>query len=103
MKAPFGGWIPPTQVVNYLCIRGLLLVLLALLAPSHLRAAETKTTDAKAVPKVSYYRQVRPILQANCQGCHQPAKSKGGYVMTEFKRLLAGGDSEGSAIVPKHP
>src|SRR5439155_10996899 len=58
--------------------------------------------EAKATPKVSYYRQIRPILQANCQGCHQPAKNKGGYVMTEFKRLLAGGDNEGAAIVPKH-
>ncbi|HSU55542.1 MAG TPA: c-type cytochrome domain-containing protein, partial [Candidatus Dormibacteraeota bacterium] len=52
---------------------------------------------------VSYYRDIRPILQANCQGCHQPAKSKGGYVMTDFKKLLAGGDSEGAAVVPKHP
>jgi len=52
--------------------------------------------------KVSYYRDVRPILQANCQGCHQPAKAKGGYVMTEFKRFLAGGDNEGSAVVPGH-
>jgi WD40 repeat protein len=55
------------------------------------------------VAKVSYYREIRPILQANCQGCHQPAKSKGGYVMTEFKRLLAGGDGEGAAIVPGQP
>src|SRR6186713_342628 len=53
--------------------------------------------------KVSYYHQIRPIFQANCQGCHQPAKSKGGYVMTDFKRLLAGGDSEGAAITPEHP
>src|ERR1041384_2652812 len=52
---------------------------------------------------VSFYHDVRPILQANCQGCHQPAKSKGGYVMTDFKKLLAGGDSEGAAVVPKHP
>src|ERR1051325_527523 len=52
---------------------------------------------------VSFYHEVRPILQANCQGCHQPAKSKGGYVMTDFKKLLAGGDSEGAAVVPKHP
>src|SRR4051794_27903309 len=58
---------------------------------------------ADAPTKISYYRQVRPILQANCQGCHQAAKSKGGYVMTDFKRLLAGGDSEGAAIVPNHP
>src|SRR4051794_13476809 len=58
---------------------------------------------ADAPTKISYYRQVRPILQANCQGCHQPAKSKGGYVMTDFKLLLAGGDSEGAAIAPEHP
>src|SRR5438552_8020278 len=66
-------------------------------------AAENPATDAKADPKVSYYREVRPLLQANCQGCHQPAKSKGGYVMTEFKRLLAGGDNEGAAVVPHQP
>src|SRR4051812_21888678 len=59
--------------------------------------------ENKTVPKVSYYREIRPILQANCQGCHQPAKSKGGYVMTDFKGLLAGGDSEGAAITPQHP
>ena len=58
--------------------------------------------SGRADTKVSYYREIRPILQANCQGCHQPAKSKGGYVMTDFKKLLAGGDSEGAAIVPKH-
>lgn len=58
---------------------------------------------AKPGAKVSYYRDVRPILQANCQGCHQPAKKKGGYVMTEFKQFLAGGDNEGAAVVAGHP
>ena len=24
--------------------------------------------------KVSYYKDVRPIFQQHCQGCHQPAK-----------------------------
>jgi len=52
--------------------------------------------------KVSFYHDVRPILQANCEGCHQPAKSKGGYLMTDFKQLLAGGDSGKAAIVPGH-
>ncbi len=49
---------------------------------------------------VSYYQDVRPIFQANCQGCHQPAKNKGGYVMTNFQKLLAGGDKDGVAVVP---
>jgi predicted CXXCH cytochrome family protein len=73
------------------------------IASTALIAAKAVAADTKPEPKVSYYHQVRPILQANCQGCHQPAKSKGGYVMTDFKRLLAGGDSEGAAITPEHP
>jgi WD40 repeat protein len=52
---------------------------------------------------VSYYGEVRPLLQANCQGCHQPAKLKGGYSMTDFQKLLAGGEKDGVAIVPGDP
>src|SRR4051812_25956767 len=52
---------------------------------------------------VSYWKQVRPIFQANCQGCHQPAKNKGGYVMTDFARLIAGGESGDKAIIPGKP
>lgn len=56
---------------------------------------------------VSYFRQIRPIFQANCQGCHQPAKPKGGYVMTEFSHLVKGGEEAAkdgkAALVPGHP
>jgi WD40 repeat protein len=69
-------------------------------ASSPAGAADIKPAPPK---KVSYYKDVRPILQANCQGCHQPAKSKGGYVMTDFKLLLGAGDSKESAIIPKSP
>ncbi len=51
---------------------------------------------------VSYYEHVRPFLQAKCQGCHQPAKSKSDYVMTEVAKLIAGGE-EGEAVVPAKP
>lgn len=53
--------------------------------------------------KVSYYKDIRPIFQAQCQGCHQPAKARGDYIMTAFDKLLAGGESGNSAIVPKEP
>ena len=56
-----------------------------------------------ATTPVSYYRQVLPIFQANCQGCHQSAKASGGYVMTTFDRLVAGGESNTSAVVPGKP
>jgi WD40 repeat protein/mono/diheme cytochrome c family protein len=59
--------------------------------------------EAKAGDKVSYYNQVRPIFQAHCQGCHQPAKARGEYVMTEHLKLLKGGDSGKAAIVPGQP
>jgi len=48
---------------------------------------------------VSFYKHIRPIFQAQCNGCHQPAKQKGDYVMTAFVALLKGGE-EGHAIVP---
>ncbi|MFZ4766730.1 MAG: DUF1549 domain-containing protein, partial [Roseimicrobium sp.] len=48
---------------------------------------------------VSYYKQIRPIFQGQCNGCHQPAKAKGDYIMTEFARLLKGGENS-PAIEP---
>lgn len=48
---------------------------------------------------VSFYKHIRPIFQAQCNGCHQPAKKKGDYIMTEFVALLKGGE-EGHAVVP---
>ena len=62
--------------------------------------------DEKAdqpIGKVSYYKQVRQIFQAHCQGCHQPAKPSGEYVMTSFDQMLKGGASEDAAIVPGKP
>ncbi len=48
---------------------------------------------------VSFYKHIRPIFQAQCNGCHQPAKNKGDYVMTDFVALLKGGE-EGHAVIP---
>ena len=72
----------------------ILLPLMALTVPA-VRAAE-------GVP-VSYYKDVRPVLQTACHGCHQPAKAKGAYVMTEFAALVKGGEDDGAAIVPGNP
>lgn len=55
-----------------------------------------------ALPKpdeISYVKQIRPIFQEHCQGCHQPAKAEGGYVMTKAEALLKGGESGEAAIV----
>ena len=64
--------------------RGGAFVALAIAAASVAVRAEDPKDKPKAAPvaKVSYDKQVRPIFQAHCQGCHQPAKAGGGYVMT---------------------
>jgi WD40 repeat protein len=60
-------------------------------------AAEPSDND------VSYYKDVRRIFQQHCQGCHQPAKPQGGYIMTSYTDLLKKGDHEQPGIVPNHP
>ncbi|MEM9283462.1 MAG: c-type cytochrome domain-containing protein, partial [Verrucomicrobiota bacterium] len=51
---------------------------------------------------VSYYEHVRPSFQAKCQGCHQPAKAKSDYIMTDVASLLRGGEID-VAVVPGKP
>jgi len=69
---------------------------LALFSLSILFAAGEE--DADGTKPVSYYKDIRPIFQRHCHGCHQPAKASGGYEMTSFENLLAGGDTEFAAI-----
>ena len=59
--------------------------------------------EGESQGKVSYHKQIRPLFQANCQGCHQPAKPLGDYVMTSFDKLVAGGETGDAAIVPGKP
>lgn len=77
-------------------------ILLALLvaAPTAILAEEP---SADSSSQVSYYRDIRPIVQANCQGCHQPAKRGGDYSMIDHAHLLASGESGSEAIVPGKP
>ena len=72
---------------------GLLAVVVAVLAPAIASAQADKSFP------VSYYKQIRPIFQAHCQGCHQPAKPQGEYVMTSFAAMMKGGESEESPVV----
>jgi WD40 repeat protein len=52
---------------------------------------------------ISFYRDVRPIFQARCHGCHQPARPGGAFVMTDFARLVRGGESGEPAVIPGDP
>lgn len=80
------------------------LVLFSVLAfCSSVVADQTPEESESAAGPVSFHTQIKPILVANCLGCHQPAKARGRYVMTDFAKLLAGGESESKAVVPGKP
>ncbi|MCG8586271.1 MAG: hypothetical protein MI757_16310 [Pirellulales bacterium] len=62
-------------------------------------AAETPTP----MGEVSFAKHVQPIFRQHCQGCHQPAKNEGDYVLTDPKSMLLSGESEESPIVAGKP
>jgi len=84
-------------VVRTVLPAGLTLALAALFAPA---ADPEKPQGGDAV---SYYKDIRPIFQQHCQGCHQPAKRQGGYSMTEHADLLKAGDMKVPNVVPGDP
>ena len=50
--------------------------------------------------QVDFAREVRPILERSCFGCHGPEKQKSGYRLDVRDIALKGGDSGERAIVP---
>jgi predicted CXXCH cytochrome family protein len=54
----------------------------------------------------SFYRDVLPILQANCTSCHQPAKSKDDLVLSSYTDVMRGkghGEDREVVVVPGDP
>src|SRR5262245_10673761 len=73
--------------------------LFSLVGPSTFAADQPNTPPAR----VSYAREVLPILQQHCLGCHQPAKAQGSYIMTSRAEMLKKGDSDKTNLVPGKP
>ena len=87
----------------YLSLKRLLLSTVFVLSSVTLYSDATETDAEKDQTAISYWRDVRPIFQAHCQGCHQPAKPGGEYVMTSFDTMIDGGESGDAAIKPGDP
>jgi len=79
--------------------RSILLFAVALLGSR----APAAGPDAAVPVKVSFYKDVRPLVQLHCQGCHQPAKAQGGFVATEYAELFKAGNSGKEPIVKCKP
>src|SRR5271170_6270645 len=76
----------------------------ALMMLPWLRAQDQAKKKDEPIPdRVSYFKHVRPIFQMHCQGCHQPARAQGGYVMTSYAELLKKTDHEIPGILPNQP
>ena len=84
---------------KWICSLTLLLGIMAITA----QAVDKTDKATPTARKISYFKDIRPIFQTHCQGCHQPAKKGGGYVMTDFSLLFKGGESEEVAIIAHKP
>src|SRR3982751_715653 len=58
--------------------------------------------DDKPVGPVSFYTDVRPLLQSNCNACHKPDKMKAELDMTTYANLMKGG-KHGHTVVAGDP
>ncbi len=65
-------------------------------------AAVLLAAQGKAAP-VSYYNDVRPVIQRYCSGCHQPASKMSGLVLTAYTGILKGGKKHGRSITKGAP
>ncbi|MEX0701099.1 MAG: c-type cytochrome domain-containing protein [Planctomycetales bacterium] len=79
-----------------------LLTAVSLCGSSTARAAADDGPAKGQDGPVSFYRQVRPILQRHCSGCHQPAKAGGELLLTSYDDLKRGG-TQGAGFVPEKP
>ena len=75
----------------------LVLVLAAFSLPASGQISEPAEPE-----KVSYSRDIWPVIQRNCQGCHQPALKKGYLDLTSYQAFETGGMS-GPVFVPRRP
>src|SRR4051812_15982315 len=74
----------PASLLNTRSLQAVMMILTALLALA------AQAADAP----VSFFREVRPILKQNCQGCHRPGKTKGGLDLTTYTGLAKGGKED---------
>jgi WD40 repeat protein len=65
--------------------------------------AQEAKQPGDAAKKVSFHRDIRPILRVHCQGCHQPAKPMGKLVLTSYAEMKQGGESNDPGFVPGKP
>jgi ankyrin repeat protein len=52
--------------------------------------------------KIDFARQIKPLLERSCVGCHSGEKPRGHFRLEGRDTILRGGDSGAAAVVPGH-
>jgi mono/diheme cytochrome c family protein len=86
-----------------LALSGAVLVTFAVASGGLITSGSPRAFADDPPAKVSYYKDIRPIFAQHCNGCHQPAKPMGGFVMTSHTDLLKAGEREKPGVVPGKP
>ena len=89
----FLSWFVPSTNLVFMKVSSLITMLFHFYGLIFVAHAESSAEKI-----ISFQKDIKPIFQANCNGCHQPAKMKGDYLMTEFVALLEGERPEKSQL-----
>src|SRR5437764_10310535 len=65
-----------------------------------LLASPLSAADAPA--KITFDDHILPLFKDKCVGCHNPDKSRGGLVLSNYQKVMAGGSS-GEAVKAGDP
>ena len=52
---------------------------------------------------VNFTKDIKPIFENYCTGCHNPQDSKGGLNMTDPEAFIRGGKKSGAPLIPGNP
>ena len=58
--------------------------------------------ESPAADKIEFTRDIQPILESTCVGCHKPGKAEGKLTLLTRAEALKGGDG-GAAIIAGKP
>ncbi len=84
-------------------MRRLVILLVGILTASNVFSRCTAIGAEEEPAAVSYQHDILPILRMHCQGCHQPARAEGSFVVTSAAALQEAGDSGEAGVVPGDP
>ena len=98
IKAGGGGMIG-TRYLKVFCISAVILGTIPSLHRYLAQPSAAASTPATPADKVSFQRDIQPIFDKKCSGCHGPAMQMSGFRLDTQAAALKGG-ATGDAIIP---